>query len=140
MKTLVVAKVLLVNERGQLLLLQRSETDTRRPLEWDVPGGQSEGEEFGEEAASRETLEEAGIALKPRQLKLIYAMTQSVAPDVSVSWLFYIGRTTESNIVLSHEHIAYKWSTLAEALELLDYERQKQVLTYVQEHGLLETV
>ena len=47
MQTHIVAKTLVFNERGELLLIRRSTTDSHRPGEPDLPGGQVEaGEEI----------------------------------------------------------------------------------------------
>src|SRR5690348_9171884 len=132
MKTLVVAKVVLLNPAGQILILQRSDIDVRRPGEWDVPGGHVDDHEFAEEAAARETREEAGIAVVSRDLQLVYAMTEPVADDVSVTWVFYLARTDKFEVVLSHEHIASKWVTIDEALAgFIVYDRQKRMLRYL---------
>lgn len=137
METRVVAKVLVVNPGGQLLLLRRSETDTRRPLQWDIPGGHTDGDEYANEAAARETKEEAGIRLEPRDLQLVYSLCQAVEPELNVVWLFFTGRTDADTVTLSHEHTEYRWATLDEALTLIEYGRQKTMLEYVRANGLL---
>lgn len=137
MNTRVVAKVLVVNLDGQLLLIRRSETDERRPLQWDVPGGHTDGSEFANEAAARETKEEAGIDVDPRQLKLAYATCQAVEPGLNVVWLFFVARTEQGNVILSHEHDEYRWVPVDEAIRLIEYDRQKTMLEYVRDNGLL---
>lgn len=136
METLVVAKVVLVNAEGKILQLRRSESDVRRPLEWDIPGGHTEGNEFAAEAAARETLEEAGIAVDPHSLKLSFAMTEAVSEERSVTWLFFVGYTTKTDVVLSHEHVEFAWVSLGEAIAKIDYGRQKRALAYIAENKL----
>jgi 8-oxo-dGTP pyrophosphatase MutT (NUDIX family) len=118
----VVAKVFVQNISGQLLLLQRSETDPRRPLQWDLPGGMVEQNEFVEQAAARETFEEAGLKIDPLQLKLVY--TQSITYDDST------GVTTSDGVTLSYEHSAYQWASIEEALQILTYEIHHEALEY----------
>ena len=73
-RTKIGAKVVLLAPDGETLLLRRSATDTRRPLEWDLAGGMvDEGEDYIS-AAVRETLEEAGITITPDQANLSYSL------------------------------------------------------------------
>lgn len=139
MKRLVVAKVILVGPDDKILLLRRSESDVRRPHEFDIPGGHTDGAEYGNEAAARETLEEAGITVDPRELKLVYSEAMAVSDDLSVVWLFYVGHTDTSEVVLSTEHEEYRWVSMAEAIELIDYDRQKRALSYVLGDGLVNS-
>lgn len=52
----------------EVLLLRRHEKSSFVPNAWVFPGGIAEGDESMREAASRETLEEAGIAIDPDTL------------------------------------------------------------------------
>ena len=62
------AGVLLLDERGWLLLQERDEHPAIDPDKWGLPGGHlDEGEEFGV-AAHRELLEETGVDLGPDDL------------------------------------------------------------------------
>ena len=134
----VVAKVILVNDEGKILLLRRSETDVRRPLEWDIPGGHTDENELAEEAAVRETKEEAGIELHARNLQLVYAVSAVVHDDLNVTWLFYVTHLHDNpGVVLSHEHTEYSWEFLDKVIEKVDYERQKRAFEYVRANNLL---
>jgi 8-oxo-dGTP diphosphatase len=133
-----VAKVILADSSDNILLLKRSESDERRPLEWDIPGGHVDAGEFTEEAAVRETQEEAGIIINSRQLMLATTITEQVKEDLCVSWLFYIARTDNSEVTLSYEHIEHRWVSLAEAINMLEYERQKNALMFIEQKGLLD--
>lgn len=136
MRTRVVAKVIVINTSKEVLLLRRSETDVRRPLQWDIPGGHTNAQEMAEEAAVRETQEEAGLDLRARNLQLVYATSAITEDDLNVVWLFFIARTTNSTVSLSKEHSEYQWVSLDKAIELLDYERQKTAFTYVRNNDL----
>lgn len=134
----VVAKVIVVNSESRLLLLRRSETDVRRPLEWDIPGGHTDENELAEEAAVRETHEEAGIDLHARNLQLVYAVSDVVQNDLNVTWLFFVARIQEvPEVVLSNEHSEYSWKTLDEVIEAVEYDRQKKAFEYIRNNHLL---
>lgn len=137
MQSRVVASVILVGPDTTVLLLRRSDSAMRRAGEYDIPGGHADADEYGNEAAARETLEEAGITLDPRQLRLCYSEAKSF-PDTqqSVVWLFYIGHTETDAVKISSEHSEYRWTSLEEAIAMIDYDRQKRALQYVYDNGL----
>ena len=137
MKTRIVAKVVLINDENAVLLLRRSETDVRRPNEYDIPGGHTDDNETPEVAAVRETAEEAGIEIDRSGLKLAYSETKVVDENLNVVWLVYIAHTSNTDVQLSSEHNEFRWVTLDEAIDLLEYERQKRMLTHIRDNGLL---
>ena len=137
MENRIVAKVIVVNEANKILLLRRSESDVRRPLQWDIPGGHTDGGELADEAAVRETKEEAGIDLQLRKLQLVYATSEVVKDGLNVTWLFYIAHVKNPQITLSSEHQEYAWKTFDETIAEIDYDRQKKVLEYIRDHKLL---
>jgi 8-oxo-dGTP diphosphatase len=68
--TVRLAVVLLVDDRGWVLLQERDSEAPRAPDQWGMPGGHvEEGEQF-EEAAYRELQEETGVVLEPGHLYL----------------------------------------------------------------------
>lgn len=136
MDIVVVAKAIVVND-GKILLLRRSETDERRPLEWDVPGGHTDPGEFIEEAVVRETMEEAGLTIDPKQLKLVYTMTEPAKEGLSGNWLFFVAPTNQTDVKISNEHVEYAWVELEKALEYITYDRQNKALRYIAENDLL---
>ena len=56
---------ILRNEKGEILLLRRSENSHSNPGKWDLPGGKLDHREPLEEAAVREVWEETGISIVP---------------------------------------------------------------------------
>jgi len=64
------ACVLLVDQRGRLLLQERDEHPVIDPEKWGLPGGHVEDGEDYEPAAYRELQEETGVRLEPGQLRL----------------------------------------------------------------------
>jgi len=136
MQSFVVAKVLLINDQGQMLALQRSDDDNRRPGQWDFPGGHVDEGEDMMAAAIRETQEEAGVALDTA--KLVFAITEMTPKHGSGTWLVFTARVTgDVPVVISHEHKAYLWMTPDEFLRHCTYERQMKMVSYVAKNGLL---
>ena len=83
----VAARVLIVNEKKELLLVSSSQI----PF-WYTPGGRLEPDESLEQAAIRETYEETGIQIK--KLKLVYTRdvrdyTNKEKPTHHIAFYFY---------------------------------------------------
>lgn len=140
MKNVVVAKVVVLNPEGKLLALRRSETDERRPLQWDIPGGWvDEGEDIAG-AAARETDEEAGINLDPKNLKVVYATNAVKTPKdepYNISWIFFVGKTDQSGVTISDEHSEFAWMELDEALKEFEYPLHKELFQHLKDNQLL---
>jgi mutator protein MutT len=141
MKSKNVAKVVVLNHRDEVLLLRRSQTDSRRPGEWDFPGGGvDEGEDFAQ-AAARELLEEAGLQASKNELKLLYTGTEFYAPsDETVNRMLFLrrlGDTATASVTLSQEHNDYKWASIGQALQDFPHPFYGVGLQYALEHGLL---
>jgi mutator protein MutT len=66
----VVAKILLYNSHGRILVLRRGETHPHFPGHLDLPGGEVEAGEQVDQAVVREVREETGlhILLCPKKL------------------------------------------------------------------------
>lgn len=134
--TRVVVKVVLVTTDGKTLILRRSESDERRPLQWDIAGGAVDKGESHEQAACRETLEETGIVITPESIELGYAKA-AMTERGNVCWLFYAAELhSEQSVTLSQEHDDYKWVTFDEALRLITYDRQQDAIRHIITHVL----
>lgn len=123
-----VSGILPVREDGRVLLLQRP-TGT-----WDPPAGRlSTGETF-EQGAVREVYEETELLVTPQR---ILATWVGNAPDGDLlAAVTYIGRTGDSEVHLSHEHVGYRWATLDEWLELPSWwsaENRRRVASHLRE-------
>ena len=108
------AKIFVFNSDGQVLLLQRSETDDHRPLGWDLPGGGVELNENPNVTVIRELKEEAGLACADSHIFYVGTETE---PDYTVT-LLYRGHISGGKVMLSYEHSAYTWVTPAEIAEV----------------------
>lgn len=140
MRIITVAKTIVMNPDGQILLLRRSVTDPDRPGEQDYPGGWPESVESPEQGAVREAMEEAGLGIDRDNLRLIYTGTTAY-PDSNKSvnrFLFFTKLDSQQEIALSHEHDAYQWVQPQEALKLFPHPFWGEGLNYALEHKLLE--
>ncbi len=98
---------------------------------YDFPKGHIEGEETDREAAYRELKEETGIEkivwIEGYRHKIDYVYRHAGAvrnKDV----IFFLARTTQKKIKISHEHQGSLWLPYAEALEKLTFDNAKNLL------------
>lgn len=105
------ARVLVLNEKKQLLIAQRQDLHT-----WGFPGGRIEEEETPEETVIRETKEETGIKIKVERLLAVYFRTHFLAKGVTFLFLGKkIGGREKREV---GETLAIKW---VDKQELPDY-------------------
>lgn len=135
MEKVVVAKAILFDKQGRVLLIRRSQTAPRRPLEWDFPGGfVDDDDESYQYACLREITEETGLKIRDNHLKLAYTESASGKfgdKEKDVSWLYFEGRVQTADVYLSFEHDDSTWAGLDEALRLITYDTQLRALRYV---------
>lgn len=119
-----------------MLLLRRSETDIRRPLQWDFPGGLLDDGETLEGGVVREIKEETNLDVD--NVALIFGKTEvsdwtdeGGAHEVNTIRLYYTAKADSTDVKLSFEHSEFIWLELEKALEQLEYHRHKEVLKYI---------
>jgi 8-oxo-dGTP pyrophosphatase MutT (NUDIX family) len=136
---ILIVKVLVFNHKSELLLLRRSATAPRRPLEWDFPGGfVDEPEESFRHAAVRELEEEAELQPANGSMHLTFAESELRESDgvaKGVSWLYFETTVQNEDVRLSYEHDKAIWVTLEKAKQMIRYEPQLRALTYIQERN-----
>ena len=98
---------------------------------WDFVKGKIEKNETLHEAALRETREETGIS----NIEFFYGFEESVEydfrfkkEDIHKKVIFFLAKTNEKNIKLSHEHNDYIWLEYDDALKKTTFENAKNVL------------
>lgn len=102
----IVAKALIENPDGKLLLLRRGSTHPNFPGHLDLPGGEVEANEALQDAVAREISEEVGLKISPDFLENVLSVER---PDV-VHVLFRTSIPISSpTIQLSWEHQSYEW-------------------------------
>ena len=103
---------------------------------WDFVKGKVEKNETPHETAIRETGEETGIT----NIEFIDGFEESVEydfrfkkEDIHKKVIFFLAKTDEKNIKLSHEHNDYLWLEYNDALKKTTFENAKNVLTKANE-------
>ena len=139
MKIKTVAKAIILNDAGEVLLLKRSQTDTRRAGQWDFPGGGAEPGEDITTTVIREVAEEAGLRIKAADLSLVYVATEAWEPsDESVNRALFAARLSGNQPVqLSFEHDQFKWVSVDTALAEFPHPFYSAGLRYARDHKLL---
>jgi 8-oxo-dGTP pyrophosphatase MutT (NUDIX family) len=144
MNTLIVAKTIIFNEDGKLLRMRRSKDDDHRPGGTDIPGGKVDDGEEIVEGAVREIQEEVGLTIDPAAMHLSFCYSQiayntDAKGDVNVVWLGFITTLPQDQEVrLSHEHQAFEWLSVDNALEGNDSTSLKKFIGHLKEHGVAQ--
>ena len=106
---------IVLNDKGELLLLKRSKDSNNNPGKWDLPGGKMELDETLKEALMREVREETGISIVPGEVAG-YATYE--LPERKVIAIIVDGGYVNPSVNLSHEHTEYSWVPLDDVLEM----------------------
>jgi 8-oxo-dGTP pyrophosphatase MutT (NUDIX family) len=103
---------------------------------WDFIKGKVEQNETLHETAIRETKEETGIS----NIKLIDGFKESVEydfrfknEDIHKKVIFFLAKTSEKKISLSHEHNDYLWLGYNDALKKTTFKNAKNILSKANE-------
>ena len=103
---------------------------------WDFIKGKIEQNETPQETALRETREETEIS----NIKFIDGFEESVEydfrfknEDIHKKVVFFLAKTDEKNVSLSHEHNDYIWLEYNDALKKTTFENAKNVLSKANE-------
>lgn len=143
MNTRIIQKTFVINADGKFLALRRSETDIRRPNQWDIPGGHLDEGETLEEGVMREIREEA--QLEVRAARVVFAKTEirewldpaQGAQQENCVFLFYIAQAPNQDVVISHEHSEYAWFSFDEGLQNFEYALHKEVMQHITKNQLV---
>ena len=103
-------KVIITDESGNMLVLQRAKSDQHDIAEtWDIPGGRINVDESLETALKRELREEIGVV--PDEIPLLIAAQDIFVTkrDIHVVRLTYRLTITRFVPTLSEEHSAFQW-------------------------------
>jgi len=98
---------------------------------WDFPKGKIEQSETLRDAAHREVKEETGLDVildKDFEQSLSYYFKDKTGVMVSKTVTFYIAPVTTLDVILSAEHIYYKWLPFEEARRQLSFANSRQLL------------
>ena len=134
-----VAKVAVLNPRGEVLLLRRSPNDPARPGEWDFPGGGVEPHESLRQTVLRETREEAGLEIEGAEPHLAYTETTYTQDkdEVAHKFLYICRLAADATVRLSNEHDHFEWQSVDRTLDMFSHPFYNAGLRFAQEHNLL---
>lgn len=103
----IVAKVLVLDRKGDILVLRRSTSHPKYPLHWDFPGGEVEDGEKPSESARREIEEETNMVISSDELESAF---KKIVSDKLIHELFTVKiDQIAPEILTSWEHDDYKW-------------------------------
>uniref|UniRef100_A0A915E1D8 Bis(5'-nucleosyl)-tetraphosphatase [asymmetrical] n=1 Tax=Ditylenchus dipsaci TaxID=166011 RepID=A0A915E1D8_9BILA len=120
-------------ESGSLYLLLQA---SYAPYHWSPPKGHLEEKEVEIEAALRETKEESGIVLTAADVdKTFRHSMQYPVKDKEKEVTYFIAQYFgPEQLEMSEEHTVYKWATIKEAIELVNFEPIKTMLLAADEY------
>ena len=149
------AKVVIVNDKNEILLIRRSKTDKTAPGKYDLPGGRIEADENIEEALVREIKEEVGLEVKMGPVLFVFDFGKRHDEEYEIGdekflvkgkGVRFLAYYKEGEISLSFEHDEYLWLDFEKALEKFgdsDFEKDKiesikKAEKYLEMQGSLE--
>lgn len=95
------------NEKGEILILKRSESDDHKPGVWETPGGGVDHEESPQKALEREVMEETGLAIIVKEPFNVFTFRKDTGEfKVGITFLCDL---VSSEVTLSYEHSDYRW-------------------------------
>ncbi len=103
---MLIARVVIIHG-DKVLLLRRSQSDSRSGF-WEMAGGAVEPGESFEEGAARELQEEAGISIDPEQLEFDHSASYEFEGTKRIATVFS-AEVKNTAVVLSEEHDDFTW-------------------------------
>ena len=133
-----VVHVWIRNRQGEYLISRRSADRPLYPLLWECVGGSALKGEDSLTAALRETEEEVGVKLEPKNGKMIDSVLGRVINGVKYSdivdiWLFAYDGEVDLKAATTREVAGTRWMRKDEIQELFDKGEMVETLGYFQE-------
>ena len=98
---------------------------------WDLPKGHIEKGEQPEDTVKREVEEETAL----KDIEFINGFKETIKyffkwenKNILKFVIFYLAETKTRDIIISGEHIGYKWLSYEEALNQLTYKNAKEII------------
>ena len=115
---------------NKVLLLQRNDGNNV----WEIPGGKRENNEDIVDALKREVQEETGLIINEYKLVYVSPIFENhpvLKPFLNIGYLCLVDN---SDVVISDEHIDYKWVSIEEISSYLD----KDIYNDLFENGMIK--
>lgn len=111
------AGIFVLDEQDRVLLMKRSDNGC-----WGFPGGSTEPGEVVEEAAKRETFEEANITVREMSLYGVFSGPELYykypnGDEVYNVTIMFLSRDWDGEVRLNHEHTEWGWFSADEIPE-----------------------
>ena len=110
---------------NKVLLLQRNDGNNV----YEIPGGKRENNEDIVDALKREVQEETGLIINEYKLVYVSPIFENhpvLKPFLNIGYLCLVDN---SDVVISDEHIDYKWVSVEELANYLDNDIYNDLLT-----------
>ena len=102
-------RALIIDQKGRVLVLKRSENSGSNPGKWELPGGKpNKGESF-EESFRREVLEETGFSITIHQSA---GTADQLVSGYHVIHVVMVASIESGGLSISDEHSAYQWAEM----------------------------
>ena len=113
-KATVVAGII-VNQKGEVLIVQRNPNEKNYANKWELPSGKLEPGETIIQAFAREVLEETGLKVKLKTARnptsqFQYTIQGRTETRLTTQKNYVIKLTRPQQVKLSPEHIKYAWA------------------------------
>ena len=102
----------------KVLILQRNDGNNV----WEIPGGKRENNEDIVDALKREVKEETGLTINEYKLVYVSPIFENhpfLKPFLNIGYLCFVDN---NDVIISNEHIDYKWVSIEELAIYLDNE------------------
>lgn len=136
--TYMIAKALIINKHNEALLLIRSDVDSVRPKDTDLPGGGVDVDETIVQAVCREIKEEVGLTVQETNMELIFADTRmdGLGEENLIRHLL-VTKKFDGKVVLSEEHSLYEWVPVQMLADRFTHEVWNAAIRYAIKNKLL---
>ena len=104
----VAAKAIVVNDRGEVLVIRRSPAAHFCPDTWDLPGGKMDDRERLVDALVREVREETGLTVAADAARAFH-VSHFVKEPFWVTCVTFVCPAFAGEIRLSSEHVDHDW-------------------------------
>ena len=111
----IAVKSFIINDKGELLQIQRRSNDIHKPGQWDIPGGRLDHGEDPYEGLKRETHEEVNLDIDIQIPLDIHHFTRDDGQKITM--IIFLCKPTSNNIQLSEEHTEHCWQHVDSGIE-----------------------
>lgn len=141
MKTVLVAKALVIDDDHNCLVLRRSKTHPHAAFKPDLPGGELDSGETPQVAVIREISEETGLTIEPSQVHLVFATT-TVDHGMNFVRFLVVARVSETkpDVHISWEHDKAWWTPVENIANELTHPEYLAGIKHITKYDILKDI